>query len=231
MMNTEDMTSRQKKELRETFLFLGLNEETVEKILMDPGCTVKRYERGEIVFRPDEYSRSLAYIISGSCKVTMGQKGSGKLPMNVLSRGDFFGVAALFNEDVRYVTSVEAVKSTSILFMDQQLVMECIEKVPGFAMNYIRFMGNRIRFLNRKIEILAKGNSEKSLAGFLLSSYTAHGIEFTLPTSCSELARALNISRSSLYRALEDLENRKIMSREGRKIRILDPDSLGDIDI
>jgi CRP/FNR family transcriptional regulator len=230
-MEKDEMTSKQIKELRDTFLFRGLYEETVERILMNPGSTMKKYRKGEIIFRPDEYSRSLGYIVSGTCKVTMDQKGSGKLPMTILSKGSFFGVAALFNEDVRYVTSVEAVKSTSILFMDQQLVMECIEKVPGFAMNYIRFMGNRIRFLNRKIEILAKGNSEKSLAGFLLSSYTAHGMEFTLPTSCSELARALNISRSSLYRALEDLENRKIMSREGRKIRILDPDSLGDIDI
>lgn len=230
-MNINEMTSKQIKELMDTFLFRGLYEETVERILIHPNCTVKKYERGQIVFRPDEYSRSLAYIISGSCKVTMDQKGSGKLPMNILSKGSFFGVAALFNEDVRYVTSIEAVRATSILFMDQQLVMECIEKVPGFAMNYIRFMGNRIRFLNRKIEILAKGNSEKSLAGFLLSSYTTRGTEFTLPMSCSELARALNISRSSLYRAMEDLENRKIISREGRKISILDPDSLGDIDI
>ena len=93
-------------------------------------------------------------------------------------------------------------------------------------MNYVRFLSDRIRFLNRKINLLANSSSENSLIGYLLNAAGRFGEEFRLEVSYTELARNLNIGRSSLYRAMDDLEEKNIIKRKGRNITLVNYDAL-----
>ena len=116
--------------------------------------------------------------------------------------------------------SIQSVMSSS------HLVEECIRNHADFAMNYVRFLGSRIRFLNRKISLLANTSSESSLIGYLLNAASRFGEEFRLEVSYSQLARNLNMGRSSLYRALDDLEERNIIRRSGRNITLVNYEAL-----
>ena len=141
--------------------------------------------------------------------------------MRRIDEGGFCGVAALFNDEPKYVSEIKAVKKLKVVFFQESLVEECIRKYDEFAMNYIRFLGNRIRFLNRKISLLANSSSQNSLIGYLTNAANRFGETFRLEVSYTELARNLNMGRSSLYRALEDLENRGLIRRQGRNITLI----------
>ena len=48
----------------------------------------------------------------------------------------------------------------------------------------------------------------------------------TMPRSMSELAERLHMSRSTLYRCLEQLEQDGVLQRQGKELHILSPQSL-----
>ena len=225
-MKLNEVTKSQLKEICETFLFENMDSKTVRTILQDERVLCRNYAKGETVFKPEQYSKSLAYILKGSASISMMTANRDEFPMRRIEEGSFFGVAALFNEETRYVTEIRAVKNMKIIFFQETLIEQCIREHAEFAMNYVRFLGSRIRFLNRKISLLANSSSENSLIGYLTNAASRFGESFRLEVSYSQLARNLNMGRSSLYRALDDLENRGIIVRQGRNITLLNQEAL-----
>ena len=220
------VTQKEIQLLQSSALFRSLEEGILEGMLEDERTMVCRYEKGESVYEPEEYSRSLAFLLEGSARVTMRSDSGSLLPLRILRKGDCFGVAALFNEGENYVTHIEARQETKILFFPEDLLLENFDASPRLALSYIRFQADRIRFLNRRIGLLAGSDSRDSLNSWLLRMREEVGEEFTLNISYSELASSLNISRSSLYRGLEELEQKNVIARRGRSILIRDASRL-----
>ena len=77
---------------------------------------------------------------------------------------------------------------------------------PAFALNYVAFLSDRIRFLNRRLACLGAGSAARRLAAWLDASIPDGAAEYELPLSLSRLPDALGVSRASLYRALDELE-------------------------
>ncbi|MBO4218964.1 MAG: Crp/Fnr family transcriptional regulator [Erysipelotrichaceae bacterium] len=225
-MKLSEVTKNQLKEICGTFLFENIDRKTVESILRDERVVCQQYAKGETVFKPEQYSKSLAYILKGTASISMLTADRDEFPMRRIEEGSFFGVAALFNQETRYVTEIRAAKNLKIIFFKESLVEQSIRENEEFAMNYVRFLGSRIRFLNRKISLLANSSSENSLIGYLTNAASRFGETFRLEVSYTQLARNLNMGRSSLYRALDDLENRGIITRQGRNITLLNQEAL-----
>ena len=225
-MKLNSVTKNQLTQICSTFLFEKMDRDVILSILQDDRVVCQHYKRDEIVFEPEQYSRSLAYILKGSASISMETVKRDNFPMRKIEEGSFFGVAALFNEETKYVTEIKASKEMIVIFFRESLVEECIRKYEEFAMNYVRFLGSRIRFLNRKISLLANTSSQCSLIGYLLNAASRFGEEFRLEVSYAELAKALNMGRSSLYRALDELEGRNVIKRSGRNITLLNYEAL-----
>ena len=207
-------------------MFENMDHQKVMAILKDDRTVLRHYKRGETVFDPRQYNRCLAYIMKGKATVTLQKEGQNSLPMRRLDEGSFFGIAALFNSSDEYVSEITAVTDLNIILFDEDLIEECIRDYPNFAMNYVRFQSERIRFLNRKINLLASTSSHNSLTGYLLNAASRFGEKFRLEVSYSELAKYLNMGRSSLYRALDDLQERGVISRNGRNITLINYQAL-----
>ena len=214
------LTEKEIRLLQNSTIFASLEEGVLEGMLEDERTRISRYEKGESVYEPEEYSRSLAFLLEGSARVTMHSDSGSQLPLRILTQGDCFGVAALFNDGENYVTHIEVRQETRILFFPESLLLETFDRSPRLALNYIRFQAGRIRFLNQRIGLLAGSDSKDSLNSWLLRMREEEGDEFTLGISYSELARSLNISRSSLYRGLEELEQKNVIARRGHTIQI-----------
>ena len=225
-MKLTSVSKTQLRELCSTFLLKGMDRKTVLSILEDDRTVCSDYKKGETVFKPLQYSKSLAYILKGAASISMQTGSNESFPMRKIEEGSFFGVAALFNDETKYITEITAAKDMRIVFFRESLVEECIRKHEDFAMNYVRFLVSRIRFLNQKINLLANSSSENSLMGYLLNSAARFGEEFRLEVSYTELAKNLNMGRSSLYRALDDLESKNVIRRNGRNIILVNYDAL-----
>ena len=196
-------------------LFAGCGEETLRCALTDAGCTMAEFVTGQTLYRPDHFSRSLGVLLSGSVRVTRDA-----LVISVLSPGELFGAAALFNDRTDYATTLTAAAPCRVVLLEQALVSRLMDLDSRVRDNYIRYLSGRIRFLSGKVQSLAAAGVDGKLARFLLGRLTPDQPELTCPSA--DLARRLGISRASLYRAFEALEHRGLITRQGRTLRVTD---------
>lgn len=189
------------------------------RILAVSDCTAAAYEKNEVVYDKTNFSRSLGIVLEGRLRVTKENADKRSIVMSTLQRGAMFGAAALFNSEPEYATKITAIEHSRVLFLPQRLIKRMIEREPEIAENYIRYLSERILFLNRKIYFLTAGTAEQRLAGFLLDNL-AVGEFSEMPMTMHRLADALNMSRASLYRAFDELTASGAVSKQGKLVCI-----------
>lgn len=202
-----------------TELFRGSPPSVLARILAVSDCTAAEYEKNEVVYDKTNFYRSLGIVLEGRLRVTKENADKRPIVMSTLQRGAMFGAAALFNSEPEYATKVTAIERSRVLFLPQRLVKRMIEREPDIAENYIRYLSERILFLNRKIYFLTAGTAEQRLAGFLLDNL-AVGEFSEMPMTMHRLADALNMSRASLYRAFDELTASGAVSKQGKLVCI-----------
>lgn len=202
-----------------TELFRGSPPSVLTRILAVSDCTAAEYEKNEVVYDKTNFYRSLGIVLEGRLRVTKENADKRPIVMSTLQRGAMFGAAALFNSEPEYATKVTAIERSRVLFLPQRLVKRMIEREPDIAENYIRYLSERILFLNRKIYFLTAGTAEQRLAGFLLDNL-AVGEFSEMPMTMHRLADALNMSRASLYRAFDELTASGAVSKQGKLVCI-----------
>lgn len=202
-----------------TELFRGSPPSVLTRILAVSDCTAANYEKKDVVYDKTNFSRSLGIVLDGRLRVTKENADKRPIVMSTLQRGALFGAAALFNSEPEYATKITAIERSRVLFLPQRLIKRMIEREPDIAENYIRYLSERILFLNRKIYFLTAGTAEQRLAGFLLDNL-AVGEYSEMPMPMHRLADALNMSRASLYRAFDELTESGAVSKQGKLVCI-----------
>lgn len=196
------------------FLFEGLSQTEKDRCWTIDGGEEAAFDKGAVIYSSEHAKRALALVLEGSIRVLHG-----RVVMNELHAGDVFGAAALFGENNPYPTTVLAHTRCRVLFLPQATVSTWMAAVPRVGENYIRFLSDRIRFLNRRLATLTAGHTDGKLWRYLLAHRDENGV-VKLSGGISELARALNMGRSSLYRGLDALTADGKIERRGKEILI-----------
>ena len=211
-----------------TELFRGSPRSVLMRILAVSDCTVGEYSKNDIVFSKTSFTRSLGIVLGGKLRVIKENADKRPIVMSTLQSGSLFGAAALFNSQGEYVTQITAIEHSRILFLPQRLIKRMIEREPEIAENYIRYLSERILFLNRKIYFLTAGTAEQRLASFLLDNLS-EGEYSEMPMPMHRLADALNMSRASLYRAFDLLIESGAVSKQGKLVCISNAELLNQL--
>ena len=213
-IQSEDMTTC----LRSTLL-CTCSPALLLEILTSSKATYDHFPAGAVVYDPNHFKRSLGVVLEGELQVTKGE-----LSVSLLQPGDLFGAAALYSDAAEFATTITAKKDSRCLLLPQQLVDQLIARDAGFRERYLRYLTGRIHFLSSRMDSLSQHGAESKLARYLLSNMDR---EHTLTCSATDLARRLGLSRASLYRAFDTLEEQGLICREGRSIFVPD---LGALD-
>ncbi len=198
-------------------LFHGFNVKEIEDFL----CSIKAYREGissgeNILLEKDGKNR-MGILLSGALKILSPSDGT---VLNHLEPGSLFGVSCLYGEKSAD-TVIVATKASTVLFLNGE-DSEILWENSKLRKNLISFLTNRIRFLNQKIASFTAHGSEEKLLCYLQQNADESG-KITLARSYAELARALHLGRASLYRAMERLEQRGVMKKNGKELLLLDP--------
>ncbi len=201
------------------FLFRNVDEVVVERLVTDQRCYVEKYEKGQIIFDETNFVRCLGIILSGEVQVEKGTADGRGLKMSRSGPGGCFGAAAMFHERPRFLTVITALKPTEVVYLPQDLISWIMQRHPAITENYISYLSDRIWFLNTKISALTAGTAEQKLAVYLMEQGGAE-------CSMTDLSQTLNIGRASLYRAMEDLEERGLIRKGNKNLEVIDMEGL-----
>lgn len=201
------------KLLAQCFLFQSLPPEALEALA--GSLAAETCPAGTVIYSRARFRKAIGVLLEGRLSVLKGQD----LLLKTLEPGQCFGAAALFCPAEDYVTTVRAKTPATLVFLPDQWLVSLFERYPRTAMDYIAFLSQRIRFLNRKIDSFTAPTAQEAVLGYLLDIQQDGTAR--IAGGYSQLARALNIGRASLYRALDALEEEGRIRRDGKTVLIL----------
>ena len=210
-------------EAGKTFLFAEVPEERIAGLLALPGVSVEHYAAGGGIRTREVPVNALGIVLFG-CAEVFKYGATGRMPMSVLLPGDLFGAAALFSGAADYVASIEAEKSTWILSITEEALLAMMRAEDRVMQNYLRYLTSRIRFLSGRIDTFAEWDTEERLMRAFRRDAEC-GV-FRVRGSMTSLAESISVSRATLYRAMNELEKRGWIRRDGKTIEILKEESI-----
>ena len=199
--------------LHDHFLFQGAEELLHEA----QSLGVSRFSRGDTICDPATAGRALGIVLEGRAEAVAPTRE--KAVLAVFGPGGTFGAAALFGGD-GYVSRIRAVTACAVVLLPEELLRQWFQRCPQMAVNYIGFLSSRVRFLNGKIAIFTQDSTQHRLYRWLRANCDETGC---LPEklSMTKLAATLSMGRTSLYRAMEELEEAKLIVRDGKRIEVI----------
>ncbi len=206
--------------IRAFHLWSGLPNELWD--YLKAGMREVNFARGETIFPCRETDQCLCVLRQGAATVYANSSEPNHAALlRTMEAGSVFGVHCVFSADVSPQSHIVAQKSCHVLLIPCALWEKILAAHPATMASYIRFLTQRIQFLNRKICFLTAGSAERRLALYLLSEIPEENVPVTLDISVVSLADLLNLGRASLYRAMDQLSTDGFLVRNGREYRLL----------
>lgn len=200
--------------LKNTRIFKDADEKLLTNVLNTYGKSVS-YSKNDTVFSKETYSPVICVIIKGEARVSKGET-----VISHLKDGEIFGAAFLYNQSYEFENTVTALTPLKVVIIEKDGVNELIKCDSSISFNYISYLSERIGFLNSKIEGYTKPNAEEKLLLYLKKNADINNGKCEISVSMTELSHVLQISRASLYRVIEALENQGKICRDGKKIYV-----------
>lgn len=173
------------------------------------------FSKGEELYR----NGMLAIVINGKATVKRQNDIGDSITIRTILSDELFGSASIFGNWKDGMSSVIAESDGKILYISEEKFCEILIRYPIISINYIAYLSDRIRFLNRKLDAFTAKSTEERLYEYLLSQSDIDG-NINLSFGMAELARRLNVGRTSIYRDISTLESKKLLTRSGHNFKI-----------
>ncbi|MDL2217065.1 Crp/Fnr family transcriptional regulator [Christensenellaceae bacterium OttesenSCG-928-M15] len=199
-------------------LFCGLEDAVILAMAARPGVGCAKYAAHQTICSDETEPRAFGILLKGVAEVYK-TSGTGELLVSRLGCGELYGVASIFQgmkERRVYPTRVVATKSVTALLISEEAIMLMFRQDERILKNYVSYLTDRIYYLNSKIDGLIRPNAKESLYHYLVQN--AKGGKLALKMTA--LAQALNVSRATLYRALQALEDEGAIKKTGSIIEV-----------
>jgi len=198
------------------FLFEGLSVAEKEKIIKGFSHS-KFFKKDEIIYSAEHFENAIGFIVKGSAFALCDNNSD--VHIKTFESGSCFGAAAVFGGE-RYVSTVVAKTDIEVMFITEEQLKKIFLEYPVTSLNYIKFLSEKVRFLNKKMSLLSCQNAEDTVMKYLTSSADSDGYA-QLPKSMTLLSKMLGLGRASLYRSLDTLERGGNIVRENNRIKVI----------
>lgn len=205
------------------FPFKNLKPQTVINIIGEINPEIQKFSRGQIIYSENNVAKKIGFVIDGECSVFEGHNLKNELCLNTLKAGDSFGILSILCPGSEFPTVIKATQKASVLFISDEEFTYVIKRYPTVAMNVIKFLAQRISFLNKKISNFSGRTVEQRISSYLLQQ---NRISNCIDFCGTKIASSLNIGRASLYRTIYSFTEQGLIKVENKKIYILVPEGL-----
>jgi CRP/FNR family cyclic AMP-dependent transcriptional regulator len=209
--------------LRRLPLFTDLTE--AELAVIADRVTVRRFDRGEIVFSEGDACGELLIVRDGSVKLFKTSPNGRQQLLSVERAGNSLSeISALDGQP--YPATAETASATTLLRVEAESFRKICLQHPAVALKVIKALGHRLRRMSSLVEDLSFATVRGRLAAYLAQMareegrQTSQGIEFELSENNEQLAARLGTVRELVSRNLGRLHNQGLIQMSRRKVRI-----------
>jgi CRP-like cAMP-binding protein len=191
------------------------------------GCSLRRLERGDMVFRTGDRCEEFHVVVTGQVKLFVLSPGGQEKVVELISAGQSFGEAIMFT-DRPYIVSAQSLADTLLLSVSKRAVHDEIARDHRFALRMLAGLSRRLHGLIHDVEAYALHSGLQRVIGYLLRDQPIEDCEaaeartVSLPVSKATIASRLSLTPEYFSRVLHELAERGLIEVDRREIRIVD---------
>lgn len=191
------------------------------------GCQLRRFERGELVFRQGEPCGGFHVVVTGQVKLFVLSPTGQEKVIELIAPGHSFGEALMFLGKP-YVVSAQALSDVLLLMVGREAVFDEVQRDPRFALRMLAGLSRRLHGLVHDVQAYALQSGVQRVIGYLLRDQEAREgsdetpLTVSLPVSKATVASRLSLTPEYFSRVLRELEAQRLIEVDKRDIHILD---------
>ena len=191
------------------------------------------FKKNEIVYYENEKPEDLMCLLKGKIKIYKEGVGGRSQIVRMVRPFQYFGYRAYFAQEL-YVTSAAAFESSQVCLISMKIIEQILQNNGALAMFLIQLLSIDLGVSDRRVVNLTQKHIRGRLAESLIFLKENYGLEedgatISIYLSREDLANLSNMTTSNAIRTLSGFENERIISLDGRKIKIIDEDRLQKI--
>jgi CRP-like cAMP-binding protein len=207
-------------------LFSDLDAPELERLAQ--GCQLRRFGRGEDIFRVGEPCEEFHVTVTGQVKLYAVSPSGQEKVIELAGPGASFAEALMFAGQA-YIVNAQALADSLVLSVDKKAVLTEILGDPRFAMRMLAGLSRRLHVMVRDVQAYSLDSGVQRVIGYLLRCLVPDDCASTgaatvsLPVSKSVIASRLSLTPEYFSRVLNELETARLIEVNKREIRIPDP--------
>lgn len=206
-------------------LFSDIGRPELERLAQ--GCQLRRFERGEMVFRMGEPCDAFHVVVTGQVKLFGLSPAGHEKVIELIGPGGSFAEALMFLSRPCMVNA-QALADALLLTVQRAAVVDELQRDSRFAMRMLAGLSRRLHGLVHDVQAYALQSGMQRVIGYLLRDHDGDEtaadevLTVSLPVSKATVASRLSLTPEYFSRVLRELEDAGLIEVDKRHIRILD---------
>lgn len=212
-------------------MWAPLNEEQRE--FLSNNFTVQNYKKNETIYCEGEMPSHLMCLISGKVKIYKDGVGGRSQIIRMMKPTEYFGYRAFFAKE-SFVTAASAFEPSAVGLVPMNAIMKLLSQNNNLAMFFIRQLSIDLGIADERTVNLTQKHIRGRLSESLLFLKESYGLEedgstLSIYLSREDLANLSNMTTSNAIRTLSNFATERLITIDGRKIKIIDEEKLKKI--
>lgn len=215
--------------LEDIWQFLSETERTQVKEKLE----IVQYRKNELIYIEDEYPKYLMCLLKGKVKIFKTGVGGRNQIIRMVRPVQYFGYRAYFANEP-YVTAASAFESSMICMIPMKLIEGYLKKNGKLAMFFVRQLSIDLGIADQRVVNLTQKHIRGRLAESLIFLKESYGLDedgatINIYLAREDLANLSNMTTSNAIRTLSMFVDERIITVDGRRIKIIDEERLRKI--
>ena len=209
--------------IKDTELFQHLSQEEMVPLFLGLRIEMTHIPKGKLYAQRGERLDSLMVLVEGELSADILSMEGQILKVEHLKAPTLVASGLLFADQNYLPVQLTAVMDSRMMKIPRKELLILAGRDTHILEKLLTDSGNKIHFLAERLRFMQIGSIEKKLYSYLAEQHTLQKSDLIqLPYSIQTLSELFGVSRPSLSRSLGQLVDEGLISREGKKLRIVD---------
>ncbi|MBT4269814.1 MAG: Crp/Fnr family transcriptional regulator [Candidatus Marinimicrobia bacterium] len=137
---------------------------------------MKKSGKKEIIFFPEEPSKTIYFLKEGKIKITRLSENGKSTTLQLLGPGEIFGESSILGQDT-HQNMAEVVEDAVICMIGREMFQEMLRMNPDLNISLNKFIGWRMRRIESQLEDLVFKSAQERIESFLRRYVKSFGKE------------------------------------------------------
>ncbi|MFC2107152.1 Crp/Fnr family transcriptional regulator [Bacteroidota bacterium] len=201
-----------------------------QRALVEKNQVEVKYKRGEIIAKHGAFATHIIFLCEGLVKVYL-EDNDERLILKIIGPGNLVGLAALTDISNTFMYTASAYQNSIARLIDINIFKRLIRENGEFATKVINIMSENTNQINNRFFFMTHRQSYGRLADLLLclAGNIFRSETFLLDLTRKEIAELAGMSTENVIRILKQFQKDKLITLDGKTLKIIDGDGLRKI--